>query len=322
MGYAMHVVEEIGAPFLVAHETTVLIPPRGWQETVNRSRKLVFILHGESRHRLRGLSPARYLGGVAEVSIAAGDILVIPYDCRHDYVAPVPGEASRLQAFRLAFDLAHVPPLALPSGSAADEAAEPEGDPETSAGAFARQAFREFRHLPGGQDAAIREALARIREEAQGRLPGYRLRVRGLCLELMTLVARRMAAESARAGSKGEADGRRTYLVAVAKDFLLRSLDHPGDQPLRLADVAAHVGVSEQHLARVFKHETGRTVFEYARRARFERAKTLLSGSDRNVSEIALLTGFSSVAVFSRTFRREIGRTPSEYRRFIVGEQH
>jgi AraC-like DNA-binding protein len=157
-----------------------------------------------------------------------------------------------------------------------------------------------------------------VREEAQNRAPGYRHRVRALCTSLVTLVARQtMAADAAAGETEGsEGDRRRAYLVTRAKDYLLRHLD----QPLTLGRVAAHVGVSEQHLARLFRQATGQTVFEYVRLMRFEAAKSYLSGSDRNVAEVARLTGFTSLPVFSRTFRREVGVSPSEYRRRVSGD--
>ena len=53
---------------------------------------------------------------------------------------------------------------------------------------------------------------------------------------------------------------------------------------------------------------------------RLEQAKTYLAGSDKNVSEIAQLTGFGSLPVFSRNFKQEVGLSPTEYRRYVAGE--
>jgi len=298
MGYALHRVEGIGAPFLVVHEQVVLIPRTGCQRVDNKVRKLIFILQGECRHRLAGVG-----GRSVEVTLRGGDIMVLPHAHPHEYLSPVPHQPYRLHALRLAFDPELVPPLPA-NGPGRSEAP----DPETDLAAFVSHHFREFHHLVGGQDAPIRELLSQMREEAQQQRPGYRFRVGAICTSLVTLIARQIAAQCA--GRNRAANDHRAHHVSIVKDFLLRHLD----QDLNLGDVAAHVQLSEEYLARLFKQATGQTVFDYLRRARFDQAKTLLSSSDLNVTEISQRTGFGSVAAFSRSFKRELGVSPSEYR--------
>jgi hypothetical protein len=145
VGYALHAVEDLGAPFLIVHEQIVLIPDSGAQATANAARKLIFLLHGECRHRIEGVPNSA-------VELRAGDVMVVPHRCRHVYVSPRPGEAWRVQALRLAFDPAVVPPLPL---RGAPTAGAPPPEVETDLAAFAAHHFREFRHLPGAQDARV-----------------------------------------------------------------------------------------------------------------------------------------------------------------------
>jgi AraC-like DNA-binding protein len=298
MGYALHRVEGIGAPFLVVHEQVVLIPRSGCQRVDNKVRKLIFILQGECGHRLAGVG-----GKSMEVTLRAGDVMVLPHAHPHEYLSPVPYTSYRLHALRLAFDPTCVPPLTATGTS------EGEGtDPETDLAAFVCHHFREFHHLVGGQDAPVRELLSQMREEAHQQLPGYRFRVGAICTGLVTLLARQVAAQ--RPGRLAAAHDHRAHHVSIVKDFLLRHLE----QDLNLRDVAAHVQLSEEYLARLFKQATGQTVFDYLRRARFEQAKTLLSTSELNVTEISQRSGFGSVAAFSRSFKRELGISPSAYR--------
>ena len=104
------------------------------------------------------------------------------------------------------------------------------------------------------------------------------------------------------------------YHVGKIKTYLRERLRHP----TRLAEVADFVGLSEEHVARLFKSATGLTVFEYVRRLRIAEAKSRLAATDENLSEIARHTGFSSLTVFSRNFTREEGVNPSEFRRQIA----
>jgi len=57
------------------------------------------------------------------------------------------------------------------------------------------------------------------------------------------------------------------------------------------------------------------TPHRYLTRLRLERAARLLSGTDREVTEICAAVGFESPGSFSRLFRRELGRPPSEFRK-------
>ena len=54
-------------------------------------------------------------------------------------------------------------------------------------------------------------------------------------------------------------------------------------------------------------------------RLRVEKAKGLLSGSTLSMAEIAEQVGYARQHEFARAFRREVGCTPSAYRRQARG---
>jgi AraC family transcriptional regulator len=85
-------------------------------------------------------------------------------------------------------------------------------------------------------------------------------------------------------------------------------------ESLTLAEIAHEVGIHPVHLARSFSRHTGATVHETIRRLRVERACALLSTTDRSIGEIAHAVGFFDHSHLTRTFRRELGMTPSRYR--------
>ncbi len=82
---------------------------------------------------------------------------------------------------------------------------------------------------------------------------------------------------------------------------------------ISLEDAAQHVNMSKEYLARCFRQEIGITLVTYLNRYRVDRAKVLMQNGEMNLTEIALETGFSSSAYFSRVFRQETGISPSEY---------
>lgn len=86
------------------------------------------------------------------------------------------------------------------------------------------------------------------------------------------------------------------------------------ERGLRLQDLAAEAGVHPVHLAREFRRRYGCSVGEYIRHLRIDAACQRLTHSDASIAEIALNTGFSSQAHFSRTFKMVTGVPPRRYR--------
>src|SRR5918995_417573 len=65
---------------------------------------------------------------------------------------------------------------------------------------------------------------------------------------------------------------------------------------------------------RTFRATFGETPHRYLQRRRVERAMFLLRETDRDVSEICLDVGFTSLGTFGRTFRKIVGESPTAYR--------
>ncbi len=83
----------------------------------------------------------------------------------------------------------------------------------------------------------------------------------------------------------------------------------------RIRKIAQVVGVHPTHLARGFRSYLGCTPGDLLRMRRLEKAAELLLLDDHSIVEIALLSGFSDQAQFTKAFRRVYGTTPGEYRR-------
>ena len=79
--------------------------------------------------------------------------------------------------------------------------------------------------------------------------------------------------------------------------------------------IASHVNINPDYLTDCFRQEAGVTPIAYLNRYRIWQARELLENSDSKITQIALAVGFSEGAHFTRTFQREVGVTPSAYRR-------
>ncbi len=87
------------------------------------------------------------------------------------------------------------------------------------------------------------------------------------------------------------------------------------DDPLSCDDLAQRLNVSLRQLERQFKRARGRTVHGEYRLIRVEKAHQYLQQTILSVTEVAALTGFSSVEYFSKVYQRELGVLPSRDRR-------
>jgi AraC family transcriptional regulator len=119
-----------------------------------------------------------------------------------------------------------------------------------------------------------------------------------------------MLGEVARARGRSETRAKPPWLIRAA-DLLHASLD----RSLSMAEIAAAVGVHPDHLSRTFSEHYGYTMGEYLRRQRVERARRLLTETDRQLADVAYATGFADQAHFSRVFKRLTGTTPGAYRK-------
>jgi AraC-like DNA-binding protein len=87
------------------------------------------------------------------------------------------------------------------------------------------------------------------------------------------------------------------------------------DEPLRIGRLAAESGLSRHHFIRRFKAVFGETPHQVRVQSRLEQAEELLLYNDASITEISLRLGFSSLGTFSARFSREVGMSPSAFRR-------
>ncbi len=320
MGYSINLVENFGPPFQVVHEQVVLAPAQGFLPVQNRARKILFVLSGECRHQVVG---AR--GAGADVRLRAGDVLALPHRCEQRYHGLEPGSASRLHVIRLSFDPEQLPLLSLAPHSGSGKPLPRPADSPDAPGvrdvpldlvSMAEACLREIRYVRGGtvHDAVFQETLTHLRDEARLGAPGYRLRVHSLCAGLIVLLYRKLTERIMTSLALESETPAPEFHVGKIKDYIR---GHRNRQP-RLAEVADHVGLTEEYTARLFKKVTGMTLSEYGRRLRVSDAQNLLTTTERNLGEIARATGFASLTVFSRNFKREVGVTPTEFRQRLA----
>jgi AraC family transcriptional regulator len=83
---------------------------------------------------------------------------------------------------------------------------------------------------------------------------------------------------------------------------------------LGLEQIAGQIGMHPVHLSREFHRVFGRTLSEYARGLKIQKAEALLANTNIPLSEISQLCGFHDQSHFSRCFKKYLGVAPLAYR--------
>ena len=86
------------------------------------------------------------------------------------------------------------------------------------------------------------------------------------------------------------------------------------DRSVDVCEMARAVGVSREHLTRVFREQTGMTPYAYLVRRKMLHACRLLKNTSLSAKEISGMLGYGYQAHFSRTFKRLLGMTPRAFR--------
>jgi transcriptional regulator GlxA family with amidase domain len=88
-------------------------------------------------------------------------------------------------------------------------------------------------------------------------------------------------------------------------------------EPIRIADVARHAGLSRSHFIRLFHLETGTTPRRFIEDCRVGEARHLLQTRNLTSAEIASTCGFPDPARFSRVIKTRTGFSPTSLRRSV-----
>ncbi|WP_276353766.1 helix-turn-helix domain-containing protein [Cohnella caldifontis] len=81
-----------------------------------------------------------------------------------------------------------------------------------------------------------------------------------------------------------------------------------------LEEISQRFYLNKNYLCSLFKSATGENFTEFVTRVRMERAKWLLTHTDRKTYEIAGLVGYSDQRYFSKVFKKHTGKQPTEFR--------
>ena len=89
------------------------------------------------------------------------------------------------------------------------------------------------------------------------------------------------------------------------------------ETPPRVFELARFLEVSRNRLIAIFKRALGMPPSRYLKQKQVEAAKQLLSTTNLPADKIAYLVGFGTRRTIFRIFRRSVGGTPTQFRRWV-----
>lgn len=99
---------------------------------------------------------------------------------------------------------------------------------------------------------------------------------------------------------------------------LANEIEEGLEETIRVQDLAARVGLSRAHFTRAFARSFGTPPRDYILSRRIARARAMLTDTDLSATQIAMRCGFANPSHLTTSFRKEIGLTPTDYRRALT----
>lgn len=165
--------------------------------------------------------------------------------------------------------------------------------------------------IPGNERNLLVSRFLDMYNEFEEHPHGYGLILKAGCMDILvrTLRATSLKPEKEK-GTAGDTSGKSWIHIENAIDYIQKVGIH-GD--LDNTSIAKVVGVSANYLTKVFQDRLGMSLHRYIINYRLECAQRLLLTGKVNITEAAQETGFSSIHIFSKSFRETVGMTPSAF---------
>ncbi len=98
---------------------------------------------------------------------------------------------------------------------------------------------------------------------------------------------------------------------------IIQFLDEHYQEPISLQELGKEFHISPSYLSHIFKTEIGLPPIKYLMNRKIGESQNLLMNTSLPISDISDSLGFNDSGHFSRTFKKYIGITPSEYRQYF-----
>ncbi|WP_299624044.1 GlxA family transcriptional regulator [Pelagibius sp.] len=136
-------------------------------------------------------------------------------------------------------------------------------------------------------------------------------------LDLANGAGRYIFHERLRPGGEGQSPTTREPVGYAAPARLREAIvlmERNLEQPLKITELVARLGLSQRQLERLFRLHTGVSPIRYYVDVRLDRARGLVTQTELPIVAVAAACGFGNAVQFTRTYKRRFGLAPSKDR--------
>ena len=154
----------------------------------------------------------------------------------------------------------------------------------------------------GDDDGYVGELLKRCLWEFDNEQAGYEEIIRSKLIEIIILTMRKN--ENSQPVSL---DPVCEYIIKYTSENML--------QKDILKSISEELNYSTSYLSRRFKKNMEISFSEYVQKLRIEQSMCLLGNTDKKITEIATICGYSDMKFFNSIFKKNVGMTPRQFRK-------
>jgi len=154
----------------------------------------------------------------------------------------------------------------------------------------------------------VRNSFLRMYKEYSEQRPGYQAMLTGLAMPLLVTYFR--GAGESQQPKENDKMTKSWVHIENAVEYINK---HLSEGVLDNTEIADAVGVSANYLTKLFQDHLGFSLHTYMLNIRIEMAKRLMYKENKSITEVAYLCGFSGIHVFSKTFKKIVGLSPSKF---------
>ena len=156
----------------------------------------------------------------------------------------------------------------------------------------------------------IQQLMLEILDEYKADAPLSEASIYSKLISLFVLIGRNITETS----EIPTTDNSKQKIYAEKFLYVCEYINEHCTEDLSLDFVADLTGFSKFHFTRLFKQFTGISFYKYLNQKRIANAESLLINPDISVTEVAILSGFTSLSAFIRMFKLIKNCTPTEFR--------
>ena len=111
-----------------------------------------------------------------------------------------------------------------------------------------------------------------------------------------------------------------SYKHGISYDIVYEILEYMQENisnKLTIKDITDTLKISKTGISTLFKENMGDSIISYFNKMKIDTAKVMIREKKYNMSQIANYLGYDSIHIFSRSFKRITGMTPTEYKKSV-----